>query len=164
MKWLRSSAFAPAAAACEVAAGGGAVDPGRDDLEESIADRVEAVAEPELADLGVPEGHLEAEGVQQRRLGGTQVGGDEADLSTSPAGDAAEPLPANAAEGEAVVTVRGLGGVVATGTLQIARVAPALFAANADGQGVAAALIQRVRPDGSQAFEAAARFGYQRRL
>jgi hypothetical protein len=32
--------------------------------------------------------------------------GDEADLSTSPAGDAAEPLPANAAEGEAVERVR----------------------------------------------------------
>lgn len=67
-------------------------------------------------------------------------------------------VPEGTAEGEAVVTVRGLGGVVATGTLQVLPAAPAVFAANADGRGIAAALIQRVRPDGSQAFEPVARF------
>jgi lysyl endopeptidase len=37
--------------------------------------------------------------------------------------------------------------------ISVSRFAPALFAANADGRGVAAAYIQRVRADGSQAVE-----------
>jgi len=48
--------------------------------------------------------------------------------------------------------------ILASGNIQVASVAPALFAANSDGRGVAAALIQRVRSDGSQAFEQVARF------
>ncbi len=39
------------------------------------------------------------------------------------------------------------------GTLQIERVAPGLFTANANGAGVAAAVALRVRADGSQSFE-----------
>src|SRR5262249_4618400 len=39
-----------------------------------------------------------------------------------------------------------------------AAVAPGLFAANANGQGVAAALVLRVRADGSQQFEPVAQF------
>lgn len=44
-----------------------------------------------------------------------------------------------------------------TGELTIARVAPGLFAANADGQGVPAALVLRVRAGGAQSFEPVAR-------
>lgn len=47
---------------------------------------------------------------------------------------------------------------VSGGTVQIAAVAPGLFAANANGQGVAAAVALRVRQDGSQSFEPIARF------
>jgi hypothetical protein len=50
------------------------------------------------------------------------------------------------------------GNVVAAGSLQISLVAPALFSANADGQGVAAASALRVRQDGSQVYEPVARF------
>ena len=40
----------------------------------------------------------------------------------------------------------------------MASVAPALFAANSDGRGVAAALFLRVRSDGSREFQQAAEF------
>ena len=45
----------------------------------------------------------------------------------------------------------------ATGSVEIAGTAPGLFAANANGQGVAAAVALRVRGDGSQNYEAIAR-------
>ncbi len=48
--------------------------------------------------------------------------------------------------------------MLAGGNVQVASVAPALFAANSDGRGVAAALVQRVRSDGSQTFEQVAQF------
>jgi uncharacterized protein (TIGR03437 family) len=44
------------------------------------------------------------------------------------------------------------------GALNIARVAPALFAANADGRGVATAIALRVRSDGTQTAEPVAQF------
>lgn len=47
---------------------------------------------------------------------------------------------------------------VAQGITEIARVAPGLFSANADGRGVAAAVVQRVRNDGLLTYEAVARF------
>ena len=61
--------------------------------------------------------------------------------------------PAGTAPGAAIVSVRGLAGVVATGTLQVAAVAPSLYSANADGQGVAAALILRIAPNGDRTIE-----------
>jgi uncharacterized protein (TIGR03437 family) len=48
--------------------------------------------------------------------------------------------------------------VVAQGILNLDRVAPGLFAANANGAGVAAALALRVRADGSQSLEPVAQF------
>ena len=42
--------------------------------------------------------------------------------------------------------------------MRIAKVAPGVFAANGNGQGVAAAVVQRVKADGSQAYEMIARF------
>ncbi len=45
-----------------------------------------------------------------------------------------------------------------TGSLMIERVAPGLFAANAGGAGVAAALVLRVKADGTQSYEQVARF------
>lgn len=47
---------------------------------------------------------------------------------------------------------------IADGRVIIAATAPALFAANANGQGVAAAVVLRVKPDNSQSFEPVARF------
>jgi|GEM_PF-260235 len=67
-------------------------------------------------------------------------------------------VPAGTALGEATVSVRWGGAVIASGTLQVSAVAPSLFAANANGRDVAAAQILRVRPDGTRAAEAVARF------
>jgi uncharacterized protein (TIGR03437 family) len=67
-------------------------------------------------------------------------------------------MPPGTAEGETQVTIKNADAVVASGQAQVARVAPGLFAANADGQGVAAATVLRVRQDGSQIYEPVARF------
>jgi uncharacterized protein (TIGR03437 family) len=66
-------------------------------------------------------------------------------------------LPPQAAIGQATVTITN-GATSATGLVQILPVAPGLFAANANGQGIAAALVQRVRADNSQSFEPVAQF------
>ena len=66
--------------------------------------------------------------------------------------------PPGSAPGEATVVVFSGGQPAATGSLQIAATAPALFAANANGRGVAAALALRVAADGSQSFQPTATF------
>jgi uncharacterized protein (TIGR03437 family) len=66
-------------------------------------------------------------------------------------------MPQGTALGAAVVTIGG-GGSASIGAEQIAAVAPGLFAANANGQGVAAAVAVRVKADGSQSFEPVATF------
>ena len=67
-------------------------------------------------------------------------------------------VPAGTASGAAVVTVTSGDGRVSTGAVTIAPVAPGLFAANANGQGVMAAVVLRVRADGSQVYEPVSRF------
>ncbi len=47
---------------------------------------------------------------------------------------------------------------VASGSIELASVAPGLYSANADGQEVAAALILRALPDGTQKFEPVAEY------
>jgi cytochrome c peroxidase len=65
-------------------------------------------------------------------------------------------VPAGTAPGEARVRVSWGGATVAEGALQVAQVAPAIFAASAGGSGPAAAQVVYVAPDGTQAFELAA--------
>jgi hypothetical protein len=67
-------------------------------------------------------------------------------------------IPAETATGAATVVFNSSDGSVSGGAVQIAQVAPGIFAANADGQGIAAALALRVKADGSQIFEAVTRF------
>lgn len=67
-------------------------------------------------------------------------------------------IPPGTAVGAATITVTNNQSGTATGTMQIAAVAPGLFTANASGQGVAAAVALRVRVDGSQSFEPVSRF------
>ena len=67
-------------------------------------------------------------------------------------------MPPDTAPGTATIIVTTSAGIVSQGTTTIANVAPGLFAANASGQGIAAALALRVRADGTQSFEAVARF------
>jgi uncharacterized protein (TIGR03437 family) len=66
-------------------------------------------------------------------------------------------LPAGTALGPASITTSG-NGATASGATNIGAVAPGLFSANADGRGVAAAVVLRVRAGGGQSFEPATRF------
>jgi len=59
-------------------------------------------------------------------------------------------VPAGVALGRATVRVSVAGAIVASGTIEIARVAPSLYTANARGTGVASAFFLRVGPDGSR--------------
>lgn len=67
-------------------------------------------------------------------------------------------LPQGSAPCVATATVTSSDGTLSLGTLSVVEVAPGLFAANASGQGVAAAVALRVKADGSQSFEPVARF------
>ena len=67
-------------------------------------------------------------------------------------------IPAGAAPGEATVSVLRNGALIASGTIQVAAVAPALFAANGNGMGTASALVLRIKADGTQTYEPVARF------
>jgi uncharacterized protein (TIGR03437 family) len=67
-------------------------------------------------------------------------------------------IPAGTALGAATVTILSGDGRHSTETVQIVRLNPGLFSANATGQGLAAAYVQRVKPDGSQVIEPVAQF------
>jgi len=70
-------------------------------------------------------------------------------------------IPHDAAEGLATVTVANADNIVSIGTILITSVSPGLFTANADGQGVPAAVALRVKADGSQQYEPIAQFNPQ---
>ena len=67
-------------------------------------------------------------------------------------------VPPGTATGAASVTITSGNGTVSTGAALIHTVAPSLFAANADGKGVAAAVALRIKADGSQQYEPVAQF------
>ena len=67
-------------------------------------------------------------------------------------------IPTGTENGVATVTLISGAGVVSGGSITVVPVAPGLFAANPTGQGVAAAVVLRVRADNSQSFEPVARF------
>lgn len=66
-------------------------------------------------------------------------------------------MPRGSAAGAASITINNVGNSAKTTSL-IAPVAPGLFAANSNGQGVAAAVVLRIKPDGRQLYEPIARF------
>ena len=67
-------------------------------------------------------------------------------------------MPEGVANGAAAITVTNSNGDAAINTILIAGVVPGLFSANANGQGVAAAIAIRFKPDGSQQTQPVARF------
>jgi uncharacterized protein (TIGR03437 family) len=67
-------------------------------------------------------------------------------------------VPKETATGVATVKAVLNGDFLSCGLINVTSVAPGLFTANANGQGVAAALVLRVRPNGAQQFEPVARF------
>ncbi len=62
-------------------------------------------------------------------------------------------VPNGTANGLATMIVENDKGVISTGTVNIATVAPGVFAANANGQGVMAAVALRVKADNSVSYE-----------
>ncbi|MGH9835231.1 MAG: hypothetical protein ACREBD_03615 [Blastocatellia bacterium] len=73
-------------------------------------------------------------------------------------GQANYQMPPGTANGTATVTVTSGDSKLSIGAVQVTSVAPGVFAANANGQGVMAATILRVKPDNSQIFEPVAQF------
>ncbi|MBI1762909.1 MAG: SBBP repeat-containing protein [Acidobacteria bacterium] len=67
-------------------------------------------------------------------------------------------IPPGTLPGPAVVSALSGTASIATGMVQIAQVAPGLFTANANGQGVPAAIALRVKADGAQSTELVAQF------
>jgi uncharacterized protein (TIGR03437 family) len=67
-------------------------------------------------------------------------------------------LPAGTMNGNATITVTAGDGSLSGGALPVQTVAPGLFSANANGQGVAAAVVLRVKANGAQSYEPAVRF------
>ena len=61
-------------------------------------------------------------------------------------------------EAAGFVTITSGSGQIALSAVPIATVAPGLFTANANGQGVAAAVVLRIKADGSQSYEPVSRF------
>ena len=73
-------------------------------------------------------------------------------------------LPSTVATGTATVTITNKMDVVAVGALNIAPLAPGLFSANANGQGVAVGSLQRRQSNGTDVFEALAQFDEAQKL
>jgi uncharacterized protein (TIGR03437 family) len=73
-------------------------------------------------------------------------------------GQANYQMPPGTANGTATVTVTSGDNKLSIGAVQVTSVAPGVFTANANGQGVMAATILRVKPDGTQIFEPVVRF------
>ena len=67
-------------------------------------------------------------------------------------------IPEGTSVGPATTTIISNGVVLASGVALVEQVAPGLFAANANGQGIAAAMLIRVKPNGAQLYETVARF------
>ncbi|MGE0129950.1 MAG: hypothetical protein AB7U82_17850 [Blastocatellales bacterium] len=67
-------------------------------------------------------------------------------------------MPVGLAEGSITVKLIANNQTIRAGLAYITKVSPGVFAANANGQGVAAAVVSRVKADGSQQYEPVARF------
>ncbi|MGH9767818.1 MAG: N-acetylmuramoyl-L-alanine amidase, partial [Blastocatellia bacterium] len=67
-------------------------------------------------------------------------------------------MPPGLAHGEATIIAADASGRSARGTTTIAQVAPGIFSANASGQDIAAAVVLRIRANGSQSYEPVASF------
>lgn len=100
----------------------------------------------------------------------TNLGGTQVSVRDSAGTERAAPLffvsptqvnylvPQGTATGNATVIISNWNGAVSRGAVQVNLVAPGVFSANASGSGVAAAVIERVRADGSRNTEAVAQF------
>ena len=67
-------------------------------------------------------------------------------------------LPQAASLGTAVVSVNKSDGSIAAGVIEITKVNPGIFSADASGAGLAAAVVLRVKANGDQVYEPLGRF------
>ncbi|MGH9832450.1 MAG: SBBP repeat-containing protein [Blastocatellia bacterium] len=67
-------------------------------------------------------------------------------------------IPPGTAEGAALVRITSGGAAIASGSFQVVKIAPGVFSADASGRGLAAAVAQRAKPDGTVTYEAVYRF------
>lgn len=67
-------------------------------------------------------------------------------------------IPSGTSTGSATLTAWQSGTTVSQGAVTVESVVPGLFSANSDGAGVAAAVIQRVKGDGTQSYESVATY------
>src|SRR5262249_61382226 len=79
-------------------------------------------------------------------------------FSSAPRRRANYQSPAGPAPGEATVTTPSGDGQVSTGMINVAAVAPGLFSAASSGQGVAAAVVLRVKAGGALSYEPVAQY------
>jgi uncharacterized protein (TIGR03437 family) len=70
-------------------------------------------------------------------------------------------MPSGTARGLATVSITNASGETSLSTVQIGTTAPGLFAANATGKGLAAAVVLRIKANGAQGFEAIGQFDAQ---
>jgi uncharacterized protein (TIGR03437 family) len=93
-------------------------------------------------------------------LGGTtiEVNGVRAEMFYVSPSQVNYVIPAGIAPGTANVVARSGDGTISAGTVTIAQVAPAIFSANANGQGAPAATLLRVKANGQQSFESISEF------
>jgi uncharacterized protein (TIGR03437 family) len=70
-------------------------------------------------------------------------------------------VPSDVAIGTASISIFNEAGAIAINTVQVNSVAPGVFSANASGQGIAAASILRVKPDGTREYERAVQFSIE---
>ncbi len=73
-------------------------------------------------------------------------------------------VPAGLSPGLATITILNKNEITGMGTITLARIAPGLFSANASGQGVAAAQLQRRSSNGTDSFESVAYFDDTQKL
>ncbi|HWQ34115.1 MAG TPA: Ig-like domain-containing protein [Blastocatellia bacterium] len=88
-------------------------------------------------------------------LGGTtvRINGQAAGLFFVSPNQVNYVIPSGTNSGSATVQITSGDGTVSTGTVQIAQVAPGIFSGNADGEGVPAAYLVRVKADNSVSSE-----------
>lgn len=78
-------------------------------------------------------------------------------LAVSP-GQVNYQVPSGTALGTAKVTINRGGIAVASGNVLITQIAPGIFSADGSGRGLAAALVERIKADGSQGYEQVVQF------
>jgi hypothetical protein len=117
---------------------------------------------PQLALESLGVGFLDAFGAGSDKLGAKvkDSAGTErnAPVFFSGFGQVNLQIPPGTAIGDAVASITSNGVAIATGALQVVKVAPGVFSLDASGSGLVAAFVQRHKPDGSFTQESIFRF------